>query len=472
MRENATPAADPDGPKGGHRTLGLWSIRRTLIAAFSAATGLLVAAWFFISWLLGSPPKAPSEPLDTSAQLELLKLVFGLVAGVGALVALITSYRRQRIDEVAQVHAQQVANETAHDATERRVTDLYGQAVEQLGHDKAAVRLGGLYSLERLAQDHPRHQQTIVDVVCAYLRMPFDAMGIMDLQTNPDADGGTTNGPRDNNARQELQVRLAAQGLLSRHLKANNENQTSYWDGILVDLTGARLVNLDFSDTHLYEATFRDVEFFGGATFDRAYFDGDSSFHGTRFDNIASFNKTHFDGNTSFRESQFDADLILNRAQFRRNATFAEAHFMGTSTLTGVKFCGTAWFSNARFDNPASFMEAHFKGAAMFQGASFSGASFSDAQFERDAWFRQAKFHGSVMYTRGRFSGYTSFCDAQFEGVATFEEAHFDSDPLFANVAISEPNGPHIWPDNQRTEPSSPDQDLQRLLSIIYDSSQ
>ncbi|RSM95837.1 hypothetical protein DMB42_49020 [Nonomuraea sp. WAC 01424] len=50
---------------------------------------------------------------------------------------------------------------------------MYAKAVEQLGNEQAPVRLGGLYALERLAQDTPALRQTIVDVICAYLRMPY-----------------------------------------------------------------------------------------------------------------------------------------------------------------------------------------------------------------------------------------------------------------------------------------------------------
>jgi hypothetical protein len=59
----------------------------------------------------------------------------------------------------------------------RRITELYTKAVEQPGSDKAPVRLGGLYALERVAQDNPGQRQTIVDVICAYLRMPYDLPG-------------------------------------------------------------------------------------------------------------------------------------------------------------------------------------------------------------------------------------------------------------------------------------------------------
>ena len=76
------------------------------------------------------------------------------------------AFRRQHHQEIATVLSDL-------DATERHITELYTKAVEQLGSDKAPVRFGGLYALERLAQDNPAHRQTIVNVICAYLRMPF-----------------------------------------------------------------------------------------------------------------------------------------------------------------------------------------------------------------------------------------------------------------------------------------------------------
>jgi hypothetical protein len=82
--------------------------------------------------------------------------------------------RTARSDAVRDIlGTHKVAADTRHDATERRITDLYTKAADQLGSDKAPVRLAGLYALERLAQDNPEHQQTIVNLVCAYLRMPY-----------------------------------------------------------------------------------------------------------------------------------------------------------------------------------------------------------------------------------------------------------------------------------------------------------
>jgi hypothetical protein len=80
-------------------------------------------------------------------------------------VGLLLTARRQCYTELALVH-------TDRDATERRITELYTKAADQLGSDQAPVRLAGLYALERLAHSTVEHRQTIVDVICAYLRMP------------------------------------------------------------------------------------------------------------------------------------------------------------------------------------------------------------------------------------------------------------------------------------------------------------
>ena len=75
------------------------------------------------------------------------------------------AFRRQHHKEIATVLSDP-------DATEH-ITELYTEAVAQLVSDEAPVRFGGLYALERLAQDSPAHRQTIVNVICAYLRRPF-----------------------------------------------------------------------------------------------------------------------------------------------------------------------------------------------------------------------------------------------------------------------------------------------------------
>lgn len=49
-------------------------------------------------------------------------------------------------------------------------TDRYTEAIAQLGNESVAIRLGGVYALERIARDSIRDRGTILDVLAAYLR--------------------------------------------------------------------------------------------------------------------------------------------------------------------------------------------------------------------------------------------------------------------------------------------------------------
>ncbi|MGH4012058.1 MAG: hypothetical protein ACRDTH_28525 [Pseudonocardiaceae bacterium] len=152
-----------------------------------------------------------------------------LVIGIGGAVALLLTARRQRYTELALVH-------TDRDATERRITELYTKVADQLGSAQAPVRLASLYALERLAHSTVEHRQSIVDVICAYLRMPYTPPRTLGrsyrspgparrrrarmLTDRPQHNTTpTTRGSRHEQAQQEQQVRLTAQNILSRNLR-------------------------------------------------------------------------------------------------------------------------------------------------------------------------------------------------------------------------------------------------------------
>ena len=81
-------------------------------------------------------------------------------------------HRRATRSRATDAHTEP-AESSSSSAEQGQVTDRYTRAVEQLGHEKAPVRLGALYSLEHLAQDNPEYRQTVVDVV---LRLPAHAL--------------------------------------------------------------------------------------------------------------------------------------------------------------------------------------------------------------------------------------------------------------------------------------------------------
>ncbi|MDS0137480.1 MULTISPECIES: pentapeptide repeat-containing protein [unclassified Amycolatopsis] len=252
------------------RTIVLWSAGLLTVAAL-AATLLLT--------LLGG-----GRPED-SARLDALKTAANIVVGTGGAAALLLAARRQRSAELELVQKD-------HDATERRITEMYGKAADQLGSDKAPVRLAGLYALERLAAGHPEHRQTIVNVFCAYLRMPH----------GPGKDA------------EELQVRKAAQRILMLHLRPGRAEQPSgdFWPDTDLDFSGAELVGLTLTHCSIRSIVCYETKFLGLA-----------SFRGTEFRTKADFNKAEFADRVDFRGTVFGGEReSFNGAVFAGPADF------------------------------------------------------------------------------------------------------------------------------------------------------
>ncbi|EFL10843.1 MULTISPECIES: pentapeptide repeat-containing protein [Actinomycetes] len=252
------------------RTIAWWGTGIVLLAAVAAA---------LLLWLLGGGTPADSSRLDA------LRTASSIVVGTGGAAALLLAARRQRSAELD-------LEQKDHDATERRITDMYGKAADQLGSDKAPVRLAGLYALERLAQSHADQRQTIVNVLCAYLRMPLD---------------GTA---------EEVQVRKAAQRILMLHLRpgGGEEPNGSYWPDIDLDFSGAHLVELTLTYCRIRSIVCHETTFTGKSTFCC-----------TEFRTKADFTDAVFTERADFRGAVIGGERDAFRgAQFEQHAEFAD----------------------------------------------------------------------------------------------------------------------------------------------------
>lgn len=276
-----------------------------------AAISVTLTIWLTTAWLLTMADGAAPGTDRANARLDAARTGLAAGAGAGAAIGLLLAFRRQHHSEVATVLGD-------HDAEERRITELYTKAVEQLGNDNAAVRLGGLYALERLAQDYPSHRQSIIEVFCAYLRMPYtvpaEANGSDEVRI----------------AREEQQVRLAAQYILTRHLRVDgaiSQTDVQFWGGVDLDLSDATLIDWNFHGCHARQAVFIRTWFHGGAYFGNAVFAGVAVFGGATFKENAWFADTSFRGDAWFLETKFTARAIFRGASFAGGADFADAVF-------------------------------------------------------------------------------------------------------------------------------------------------
>lgn len=179
-----------------------------------------------------------------------MKTALLVVGGSGALAGLYVSYRKQRTDELNHVRDQ-----------DKLFTERYTAAAAQLGNGAAAVRLGGVYALARIADDSVRDRPTCPEVSCAYLRMPYDPA---DFTTEP----------------AERQVRMTAQTAIAARLRPEHPG---FWTGAQIDVTGAYLIEAqsDRITADRFDAT--RATFSGYALFDGATFSGDARFSEATF---------------------------------------------------------------------------------------------------------------------------------------------------------------------------------------------
>ncbi|WP_405653527.1 pentapeptide repeat-containing protein [Streptomyces sp. NBC_00019] len=327
------------------RGLRLWPVGIVLALAFVTAIAI-AAGVFFAGWdLLGAQGLKPQRQLTSQTLFDLVKLSFGVVAGAGALVALIVAYRRQRVDEDGALR----------DAT-RLHTERFTTAVSQLGEESAAVRLGGVHALAGLADDAPTRdlRQTCIDVLCAYLRLPYTYVPEVD----PPSD--------DVSARHAYmamrEVRHTTIRLIRDHLRLPPEHPHS-WRGHDLDFTGAVFDGGDFSGAVFSGGTvsFTGAVFSRGGTVrfaDVVFSGGTVDFFGTDISGTVDFSGAVFSGaKVTFSGS------VLSGGTIR----FSRAHFSG----------GTVRFDRVLFtDGTADFKLTQFSGGTVdFDLASFSGGT-------------------------------------------------------------------------------------------------
>ncbi|WP_203736779.1 pentapeptide repeat-containing protein [Catellatospora chokoriensis] len=334
-------------------------------------------------WMgLNRPDLANVQTWEAKDSLDLVRIALVVTGGLGGVVALVVAYRKQRVAEDA--------NRREEEASRRDEAKLYNErfiaASQLIGHDSAMVRMTGIQAMAGLADDWLAGRQTCINVLCSYLRMPYDHIpGDHDL------------------VRGEREVRLIIIGIISEHLRRDSADSKS-WRGYDLDFSGA---------------------VFDGGDFSGAHFEGVTSFHGALFvrSEVSFVGATFSHGTTSFIEAEFSGSRV---------------RFEDSSFVSGGVYFGRATLSKGR----VSFSGAKFNGAAVgFSGFLLSGGtlSFGSAKFTAgpitlsgvrleagELTFWESKFMGAMVSLSGaRFAGANvSFVGAEVsDGVINFSMA-------------------------------------------------
>jgi hypothetical protein len=319
------------------RPVSVW--RWTLGAVIAAGITTVVVT----VWLLAIAGHAAAGTARANARLDAVRTGLAVGAGVVAAFGLMLAFRRQYHQEIA-------TDLSDRDATERRITELYAKAAEELGSDKAPVRLAGLYALERLAQANPEHRQTVVDVICAYLRMPFEPppRPALSHRRRKGTEPTTSTAHGGPSPEEELLVRDAAQQIITDHVftfeldttwpRTSSPSAPSFWPGLELKLAGAVLVDFELQGK-VARADFTGARFVEGANFAHAEFDDDVFFANAQFE----------EGGGHFYGAWFGYRAVFSGTDFGPDeAVFNAATFAGMTFFHGARFGGGVSFRGSR----------------------------------------------------------------------------------------------------------------------------
>ncbi|MDQ1035369.1 hypothetical protein QFZ75_001785 [Streptomyces sp. V3I8] len=347
------------------RELRLWGVRRALALTFAAAVLAAGSIFYTLVVLLDFQEIDTTAELDAKTLFDLVKLSFGVVAGAGALVALVVAYRRQRVDEAG-----------AHRETTRLHTERFTTAVSQLGNDSPAVRLGGVHALAGLADDAPTQdlRQTCIDVLCAYLRLPStpdpgDLPDSLPDGTPPTDERRDAHQDKKDRHRALREVRHTILRLVGDHYRIPKDTHRSWQDCDLdlrdvtidgvMDFDGAEFSGgmVNFSGAKLSDGSamnFNNVIFSGGRVlFDYVIFSG----------GVVSFINATFSGGTvNLKQAEFSGSVLLFHSVVFSGATvnFDRAAFTGGTVLFDevVFNAGTVNFARASGNPPTGLRDA------------------------------------------------------------------------------------------------------------------
>lgn len=328
-----------------------------------------------IDWQISSNNSAESKA-DEIRQKSISDLRLHILYITGGIIAILTllqnSWKNQidrrkieddiqknKNDHIRQVHA------------ERR--SRYAKAIEQLGDEKAPIRLGGVYTLVGLADewltdksvrevdDRSKEGQVIVNSLCSYLRALPPKTKPSDLKIGK-------------YLYDEAEVRIAIVKEISARI---NFNSNSQWSDFKYDLS-----NIFF----FYPVNFSNCIFKNPALFSDSYFAEGASFEGTNFKATTNFSGVTFRKKADFSKSCFKCtpgEAIYNALNDQDYSLIAN-DFSKATFMEGAK----ANFSHGKVYGEMTFHEAEFKeGITLSQRTFFESTSFTGAKFEKSTNF-------------------------------------------------------------------------------------
>lgn len=300
--------------------------------------------------------------------------------------------------------------------------ERYLKAVELLDSARSYTRLGAVHALVALADEYladkslseeEKHTegQRIVDVLCAYIRSPFDLAFRYDelSQDKPSPHGSYRENHHEFSVHRaellaEAKVRQRALQEIHRRLRHFPQgDRRNYvegsWSGFEYDFSNSVFFypvdmkdswyqnSVDFSGCTYYasaefsgstyerSAYFCDSTYYDWVFFNNSAYFGEVQWNGSTYHDSARFNWSVYYGEVSFHDSVYGGSVFFDQSLYYDEVLFYSSTYRGEAGFDGSLYRGSVFVSDSVFDGEVSLYGSVFCGALNF-GTDFFGEPY------------------------------------------------------------------------------------------------
>ena len=341
---------EAEQPRRSHK-IWLWIKRWWLPIAIRLITSAGLACALSIPQRVFETPREPAN--DKSAPVLLaqsnLRLAFLYITGGAiAVMGLIETFRKNN-NEKLKTDQEKEKNDRDHLRQVRAGRrERYTKAVEQLGDEKAPIRMGGVYTLVGLVdewledesidkyEDRLKEGQVIINNLCAYIRSPFTLASHYNELSNPTPKGIYKDKKEKFYADKatldsETDVRLGIIKEIHDRLQDSDKNTPGAWSDFEYDFSGST--------------------FFYPIDLTNSYYAKPINFSGSTYTSWADFSGSTYKGEAYFRNSTYQSKAIFNGSTYKGRTVFIGSIFysdvsFGENNENGSSSCFTKYTPN------------------------------------------------------------------------------------------------------------------------------
>ena len=426
------------------------------------------------AFLLPAVMSLPEGGVNSGGAAALRQAILLATGGLIALIALGETRRKNDNDREAaenlrahqenmliQQKEQFEANSFKERKAERR--ERYTKAIEQLGDEKAPIRMGGVYTLVGLVDEWLEEEnlpeaerlkegQVIINNLCAYIRSPFTLASHYDelSQANPASEGIYKDKEQEFYADKatldsEADVRLGIIKEIHDRLQGSGKNTPGAWSDFEYDFSGSTffypidLTNsyyakpINFSGStyksgaYFTDSTYKDVADFHGSTYQ-----GRAGFGGSTYQDSADFGGSTYKGWANFTDSTYKSWANFSGSTYKSWANFSGSTYQGRAGFGGSIYRGSANFSQSTYKKQAIFNSSTYQSEAYFNGSIYRGsADFSDTTYRGSADFNGSIYQGSADFFNSIYESWADFSDSTYQNWVSLCESTYSKQVNF-----------------------------------------